>query len=76
MPHSYWNYRLFACAKGEETWVEIREVHYVDGTAKGYSATAATLSADDTDSLLWMLDKIREAATKPVLTEQDFGKPG
>jgi hypothetical protein len=76
MPGRFWNYRVieFTNERGQ-TWRAVHEVHYVEGTPRSYSENPAALVWDPEegdDSPIWMLDKIREAFSKPVLNERDF----
>lgn len=72
-----WNYRVIQDddASGEPCHA-IHEVYYDnDGTLIGYSAVPTPVVAFDGDGakpLSWVLDRMREALAKPVLTPLDF----
>jgi len=72
-----WNYRVMEFVEGSETWREIREVHYDKGVPTGYSAVSADVSwnpndGDNDSTPMAILDRMREALSKPVLTPKDF----
>lgn len=73
---SHWNYRVIEFVSPEgETWRAIHEVHYCDGVSPtSYSIDAATVIEDEgaREGMSWVLDRIREALDKPVLTKRDF----
>lgn len=70
-----WNYRVMSFKHGEDAWQAIHEVHYRDGRPTAYSSSAAVVMWDTdggSDAGLWVLDRMKEALSKPVLTESDF----
>lgn len=78
-----WNYRVIERVTPLKTqpgatdvYRAIHEVHYEsDGRPVAYSEDPATIGwdpAEGDDAPLAILDRMREALTKPVLTEQDF----
>ena len=79
LPASSWNYRVleFASIDGG-TFRAIHEVHYSNGVPKGYSQTPAVVTWDTDEgeaAALLVLQRMQDALAKPVLTEEDFGKP-
>ncbi len=75
-----WNYRVVRQSKGDERWLSICEVYYQDDkvTPRAYGDGGAPFSNEGNDemdirSLGWTLDKMREALSKPILDEKDFG---
>jgi hypothetical protein len=76
-----WNYRVIEFVTVLETWREIREVHYDSGVPVGYSAVPADVSwfpndVDNDSTPIAILDRMREALSKPVLTAKDFERKG
>ena len=70
-----WNYRVIRFEHAEETSQALHEVHYEAGRPVAYSAEpAVVLWGEDDDSCapLWVLERMKEALLKPVLTEADF----
>jgi hypothetical protein len=74
-----WTYRVieFTSEDGTETWRSINEVYYANGVPRGYSERGADVTwythAGDTDETPGLiLDRMREALSKPVLTISDF----
>lgn len=78
-----WNYRVIervtplkTPSGATDVYRAIHEVHYEsDGRPVAYSEHPATIGwdpAEGNDAPLAILDRVREALTKPVLTEQDF----
>jgi hypothetical protein len=79
---SHWNYRVIrhdypARVHGpEESEVafEVHEVHYDDeGKPKSYRENTSIYS-DSVEGLGWILEKLKEAIAKPVLSPADFTK--
>jgi hypothetical protein len=75
-PTRSWNYRVieFVTEDGE-VWRSIHEVHYVDGVPQGYSERPAPIMWERDDgeaTALLTLEQMREAMSKPVLSEMDF----
>jgi hypothetical protein len=78
VPASSWNYRVmeFAYEDGG-TFRAIHEVYYSNGVPNGYAQDPAAIlwGADEGDEgALLVLQRMREALAKPVLSEKDFGK--
>lgn len=59
---------------GEKAWQAIHEVHYRDGVPIAYSQDPAVVmcALDDVDGGTRSLERMREALSKPVLTDADF----
>lgn len=77
-----WNYRVleFVDPATDEPWQAIHEVHYDDdGKPASYSEEPAVVMSHDAGNnvaeLGWVLDKMREALSKPALVERDFERP-
>jgi hypothetical protein len=78
-PASHWNYRVLEFTAGEESWRAIHEVYYQDDVPMAYTADAATIQWDldaGDGSALTILDRMRDAISKPVLREADFRGTG
>ena len=74
-----WNYRVieFSSVESQETWRSICEVHYRDSVPVAYAETPAGVNwypdaGDNDDTPFSILDRMREALTKPVLIASDF----
>jgi len=68
-----WNYRLISHSDKEESWVSVHEVYYkADGSLAGWVEQPAPVLADEVSGLNWVLSKMLEATTKPVLKASDF----
>lgn len=73
-----WNYRVIEFIDPHDgPWRAIHEVHYDDqGRPAAYTESPAkVISTDDAGNnagLDWVLDRMREALTRPVLVERDF----
>jgi len=73
--HRHWNYRAIRFGSGEDSHVAIHEVHYQDGIPVAYSETPAVVlwSVEEPDGTgLAILDRMREALVKPVLSDSEF----
>lgn len=70
-----WNHRVMRhVAPSGEEFFAIHEVFYDDdGTPKGYTADAISVSGEDMDSLRWVLLRMIAATDKPILTPEDCG---
>ena len=75
-----WNYRVMRFESGEDAWEAIHEVHYDGGRLVAYSAEPAVAMWNETDKplgALRCLARMKEALSKPVLTEAMFKRaPG
>lgn len=74
-----WNYRVIEFVDSDGSpWRAIHEVHYEGDIPVSYRENpAVVMSSDDGGNeanLAWVLDRMREALQKPVLTEKDFRK--
>jgi hypothetical protein len=75
---THWNYRVIrfginSSYSEDEAHFAIHEVHYNDdGTPRAYAEFAARMIWNDGENGLDVLDMMREAFAKPVLTEEDF----
>jgi hypothetical protein len=73
-----WNYRVIRFDTGAEPHLSIHEVYYdADGKPNGYAESPASLwwyENEDAEAPVRMLERMREALGKDVLTEKDFGK--
>ena len=68
-----WNYRFVntPAENDGKDWITLKEVHYdADGKLLGFGDPC--IGADNIDDVLWLTDKWAEAATKPVLHENEF----
>ena len=74
---STWNYRVISFRHGEDAWCAIHEVYYDNGVPKAYSSEPAVVMWDPEEgdgTGCQVLDRMKEALGKPVLTEKDFRK--
>lgn len=67
-----WNHRVFNEPTPEGDWLTIREVYYDGDVPKGYTADPIDPSGETLEELGLVLEQMKEALCKPVLTEQDF----
>lgn len=68
-----WNYRVVEFTKDDETWHEIREVYYNAETGEPRShGESCVMSSEGNRGLIWILESMNEALTKPVLKDGDF----
>ena len=68
-----WNHRVIAHKEGDEIYFQIHKVYYDKrGKPKGYTANGVSVGAESLDGINWILDKMKECTTKPILTEDDF----
>ena len=74
-----WNYRVieFVDPATNEPWQAIHEVHYDEqGRPSLYTEYPAVVMSHDADNntaeLGWILDRMRDALSKPTLVERDF----
>lgn len=59
-----------------ETSFAIHEVYYsTDGNPISHTVNAVSVTSQSIDGLDWVLDRMREAISKPVLTAEDFPGP-
>lgn len=73
-----WNYRAIRFEHGEDSHVAIHEVHYEKGRPVSYSETPAPVmwfAVEGPATGLNILERMREALEKPLLTEADFNLP-
>lgn len=76
---SHWNHRILA-TKGKkiengvvvdsdnEFYFTIHEVHYADdGTPRTYAINGKAVSAESITDIKWILDRMQECLSKPVL---------
>jgi hypothetical protein len=55
-------------AKGEPPWIAIHEVYYdAKGAVKDWSENGVPVGAESVFGLVWVLSKMLEAFSKPVL---------
>ena len=70
-----WNHRILAHKDGDEMYLQIHEVYYdKDGKPDGYTANGVSVGAESLDGIKWVLEKMKECATKPILLADDFPK--
>lgn len=74
-----WNYRVIQTNHAETgiTTFGIHEVFYgADGSARAFTSKEVGVVADTVDEIGQVLDRMREALAKPVLTPTDFPTSG
>ena len=70
-----WNHRLLAHKEGEGIYLQIHEVYYdTKGVPNGYTDKGVTVGADDIEGIDWVLGKMKECLSKPILSVEDFPK--
>lgn len=68
-----WNHRILAYKEDDEMYFEIHEVHYdKDGNPEFYTENGVSVHAGNLKDLIWVLDKMKECASKPILLADDF----
>lgn len=69
-----WDYRVVEIARGGETWRGICVVYYTDGapTSRTEDFIPLAWEIDDAVGGMEMLEGMREALERPVLTHDDF----
>lgn len=72
----HWNLRVVQIEANsdtfsEETYFEIREVMY-DDEVKPFGHRSAVLIADTPEELPKLMEKLKLAIEKPILTKEDF----
>lgn len=69
-----WNHRVIKqVSPSGETYLGIHEVYYYDdGRPRAYTKNAVSISGETIAGLHWVLRRMTEALTKPVLTPEDF----
>lgn len=76
-PARSWNYRAIHFEHGEDSHVAIHEVHYEEGRPISYSETPAPVlwfEAEGPGTGLAILERMREALEKPIMTVEDFSQ--
>ena len=70
-----WNYRLVNTPSENdgEDWLCLKEVYY-DDNGKPVSYSDICMGSETVDGVLWLIEEWEEAATMPVLHEDDFNK--
>ena len=66
-----WNYRVIEFVD-PEPWQAIHEVYYDQDKPTSYSEAPAVVMSSDAGSLSWVLERMKEALSKPALAETDF----
>ena len=70
---SGWNHRVLAHRYGDQVEFQIHEVYYDDNDLRSsYTAEGVSVSADEPEGLIWVLDKMRECLDKPILDAKDW----
>lgn len=68
-----WNHRILAHKDGDEMYFQIHEVYYdKDGKPEGYTANSVSVGSESLDGIKWVLDKMKECTSKPILLADDF----
>lgn len=67
-----WNFRFVNTPSENdgEDWIGLKEVHYTDGKPAFY--TEPCLGSENAEGIVWLTEKWAEAASQPVLHENDF----
>jgi hypothetical protein len=77
---THWNYRVLRYDGVDGDYFVIDEVHYDDaGNPRSHTEAGCTIGSDSHDGLNWILDRMREAVSKPILDAanwpNEFGLP-
>jgi len=68
-----WNHRVLAHKDGEDWYFQIHEVFYNEtGRPDSYTAQGVGVGAENLEGLVWVLDKMKECLSKPILSVDDF----
>ena len=68
-----WNHRVLAHKEGDEIYFQIHEVYYDEGgLPNGYTSNGVSVGGDNLDDINWVLDKMIECTSKPILLAYDF----
>jgi hypothetical protein len=72
-----WNHRVIRETQPDGSeWLGIHEVHYrEDGRPRAYTAEPIGVVGETLEELAWVLDHMRIALGKPVLSDADFEPP-
>jgi hypothetical protein len=69
---SNWNYRLLAHQEFNGVAFAIHEVYYDDnGNEVSYTENGVPVLSETSDGIIWVLDRMKEAADKPILWHGD-----
>lgn len=67
-----WNYRLMAQEQDGEIFLQIHEVYYDDNKVPHlYSEEGVSIFSESVEGVKWVLEKMSEATTKPILWAGD-----
>jgi len=70
---SGWNHRVLAHKDGDNWCFQIHEVYYDDeGKPNGYTLNSVSVSAETPEGIHWVLEKMKECTTKPILSVENF----
>ncbi len=61
------NYRVLAHETNGEVYFQLHEVYYKDEVPEGYTSKPITIGGETLKDIKWKLNKIQEAAKKPIL---------
>lgn len=63
-----WNHRIMAHEHEGEIYLEVHDVYYNDaGVPNACTDKGITVGADTMEGIQWVLEKIEECASKPIL---------
>ena len=63
-----WNHRIIQTEHKGEVYLNIHEVYYdKNGVPNGYTANPISVSGETLEDLEWVLNKIKECLSKPIL---------
>jgi len=62
-----WNYRILAHENNGEIFFQLHEVYYKEEIPNGYTANPITVGSETLKGIKWTLNKMQEAAKKPIL---------
>jgi hypothetical protein len=78
LTNHHWNYRVIETSQDGETWRSIHEVYYTNDVPTMYTVNPVPamwlVEEGEPDGAVVMLDRMREALAKRVLTPADFHK--
>jgi hypothetical protein len=68
-----WNHRILVHKNGDEMYFQIHEVYYdKESKPDGYTANGVSVGAESLVGINWVLEKMKECASKPILLADDF----
>jgi len=68
-----WNFRVLAHKEGEDVLLQIHRVYYDEQNKPvAYSEKGVEVYSESVEGIEWVLNKMKECLTKPILSAKDF----